>query len=115
VNEGFIWTTPSEKNVPNGWLWTNRLDLISVIECREDGSDPKQVVDKEVLEDYFKRHNRRKKVMDRINDFNRYKADLMSDLAILHDHKNTKRKERLMLLDSDIKVKSPKSTDHNKE
>jgi len=41
LKEGFLWTTPPTPTAPSGWLWTNREDLISVVECdKEDGANP---------------------------------------------------------------------------
>ena len=67
LKEGYLWTTPPTINAPAGWLWTDRFDLISVVECNKDGSDPKSPADDDPRrEAYLKAFNRREMVMDRL-------------------------------------------------
>ena len=68
VEEGFLWTTPPTKNAPSGWLWTDRFDLISVVQCDvEDGANPVPLPpDDPRREAYLTWVNDQKMVMDRL-------------------------------------------------
>ncbi|MBN2535768.1 MAG: WD40 repeat domain-containing protein [Spirochaetales bacterium] len=71
LNEGFLWTTPPDRNAPSGRFWTNRMDIINVIECEKEGEHP------DILSDdhperarYLKLYNNRDMVIKRINTRN---------------------------------------------
>jgi WD40 repeat protein len=68
LNEGYLWTTPPDQNAPAGRFWTNRMDIINVVECEKEGEYP------DILKDdhperkkYLKLHNNRNIVIQRIN------------------------------------------------
>jgi WD40 repeat protein len=75
VVHGFLWTTPADEHTPQGWLWTDREDLVHVAECRREGEtirflalgDPRRL-------DYLRLHNNQEMVMARLLDKNRYLA-----------------------------------------
>ena len=65
--DGFLWATPPTENAPSGWLWTNRKDLISVVERKKDGSDPRALADGNPdREAYLALYNDQKMVMSRL-------------------------------------------------
>ena len=67
VESGYLWTAPPTENAPSGWLWTDRPDLISVVRCHEDGSNPKALADDDPDRlAYLAVHNQQKRVMDRL-------------------------------------------------
>jgi len=68
LGHGFLWTTPPTPAAPSGWLWTNREDLISVVECdKEDCANPVPLpLDDPRREQYLKSVNSRKMVMSRL-------------------------------------------------
>ena len=67
VDEGFLWTTPPSPNAPSGWLWTDRQDLVSVVRCEKDGSNPEPLSDGDpVRKAYLMAHNRQDMVMSRL-------------------------------------------------
>jgi WD40 repeat protein len=68
LDSGFLWTTPPDSESCAGWVWTDRPELIGVIECEEDGADPKVVAGANRERDHFlKAVMDKKKVLDRIN------------------------------------------------
>jgi len=94
VADGFLWSTLPDEASQSGWFWTNRRELIHVIECDEDGSNPRALPaeDPKLPEEheqqkafrrrdnYVEAHNREDIVMARINDPPRYRA-LLAELA----------------------------------
>jgi WD40 repeat protein len=71
LDDGFLWTTPPTEDAPSGWFWTNRPDLITVMQCDEDGSNPRILgTDDPVRQDYLRIYNNQAQVMIRINPDN---------------------------------------------
>jgi WD40 repeat protein len=97
VEQGFLWSTPPEDHVPSGWFWTNRGELVVVMECNKDGSDKKLVTDKETIKAYFRYHNRQEMVMSRIDNFAQYKQNNSRLQGIRNDLQSGREKERLMI------------------
>ena len=61
---GVLWTTPPELKASSGWFWTDREDLIEVIECEEDGSHPTPLArDDPRRKAYLIAHNNAPKVL----------------------------------------------------
>jgi len=73
LDEGFLWTTPPDRVSATGWFATNRTELVHVIECDQDGGNPRALplghLDREA---YVQYHNRLDIVTARINDPARY-------------------------------------------
>jgi hypothetical protein len=68
LNEGFLWTTPPDQNAPSGRFWTNRMDIINVIECEKEGEHPDMLGDDHPERaKYLKLYNNRNTVIQRIN------------------------------------------------
>ena len=77
LNEGFLWTTPPDRGVPSGWFWTDRPELISVLKCNMDGSEPQALEDDDPERiAYINAHNRRDLVLSRLNDHKAYQEEL---------------------------------------
>jgi len=75
LDSGFLWTTPPDESAKSGWFWTNREDLINVVECDEDGENSLPLaMDDPRREKYLKLHNNQQMVIDRIHNPERYKA-----------------------------------------
>ena len=74
LDHGYLWTTPPDKFAPNGWLHTDRPDLISLIEMnKEDQQNPNFVyADDPRFKDYMQIYNDQEMVMTRLNDWDRY-------------------------------------------
>ncbi len=66
--------TPPDEFAPNGWLHTDRSDLISLIEMnKEDQDNPTFIdADDQRFKDYMQIYNDREMVMTRMNDWDRY-------------------------------------------
>jgi len=91
--QGFLWTTPPEKNAPDGYFWTDRPDLIQVIKRKEDGSDEQAVTDKQERDEYIMCHNRQRIVMGRING----REDRITQ-PVIDDYEREKRRQKRKLL-----------------
>ena len=77
LNEGFLWTTPPDKGSPSGWFWTDRPELISVLKCNIDGSEPQALEDDDPERiAYINAHNRKDLVLGRLNDHKAYQEEL---------------------------------------
>ena len=74
LDQGYLWTTPPDEFAPNGWLHTNRPDLISLIEMnKEDQQNPTFIhEDDQRFKDYMQIYNDQEMVMTRLNDWDRY-------------------------------------------
>ena len=75
---GFLWTTPPDAMAPCGWLWTDRPDMVNLIECDSDGSNPRLIENETRRRRYFNLFNDQEMVMDRLNRFERYRARVAS-------------------------------------
>ncbi len=73
LSNGYLWTTPPDEFAPNGWLYTNRTDLIALTSVEENGKVV-ECIDKEDprYKDYLQIYNDQEMVMTRLNDFERY-------------------------------------------
>ena len=73
LDEGYLWMTPPDEFAKNGWVHTNRPDLISLA-----GVDPNDdrleylKEDDERFNEYMQIYNDGEMVMTRINDWERY-------------------------------------------
>ncbi len=76
LNEGFLWTTPPDSLAPHGWFWTDRPEVVNVIECEEDGEGLRVLGDEKERDDYIKCFNRQEMVMNRLNDYQTYMKDI---------------------------------------
>jgi len=77
LNEGFLWTTPPDKGALSGWFWTDRPELISVLKCNIDGSEPQALEDDDPERiAYINAHNRKDLVLGRLNDYSAYQEEL---------------------------------------
>ena len=74
LGSGYLWKTPPDEFAPNGWLHTNRPDLISLIEMnKEDQGNPTFICeDDQRFKDYMQIYNDQDMVMTRLNDWDRY-------------------------------------------
>ena len=73
LKKGFLWTTPPDEVAKSGWFWTDCPELISVIKCNEDGSNPIPLEDNsEDRNIYISLYNRQDMVMDRLNNWEKY-------------------------------------------
>ncbi len=73
--EGHLWTTPPDDFAPNGWLYTDRQDLISLQGVdKHTGEHPELIAeDDERFKDYMRLFNDGEMVMNRINNWGRYR------------------------------------------
>jgi WD40 repeat protein len=74
LDRGFLWITPPDEFAPNGWLHTDRPDLISLIEVnKEDQGNPTFINENDQrFKDYMQIYNDQDMVMTRLNDWARY-------------------------------------------
>jgi hypothetical protein len=100
VEEGLIRTTPPDEVAPFGWLWTDREDLVHLVERNhEDGRDPQPIVpDDERFREYMLAFNRQDMVMSRISKPARYQQLAARHLAIVQGIEEQKRQVRVSLL-----------------
>ena len=91
LSEGHLWTTPPDEFAPNGWLFTDRPDLVSLLETnRDDGEKPEYVFEGDKrFDDYLQIYNDGEMVMARLNDLDRYRQMLqvrLGNKAAMEDH-----------------------------
>ncbi|MBN1697074.1 MAG: WD40 repeat domain-containing protein [Spirochaetales bacterium] len=68
INEGFLWTSPPDKCAPFGRFWTDRRDIIGVMECEEDGNNPSIIPANHPERDsYMRIYNNKEAILKRIN------------------------------------------------
>ncbi len=78
VDAGYLWTTPPDDSARNGWLFTDRPDLVSLKAVnQETGSLEYITEDDERFINYMRLYNDREMVMKRINEWTRYKELLL--------------------------------------
>jgi len=70
--EGFLWTTPPDTLAPHGWFWTNRPELINVVESDEDGLNLRVLENEPERIDYLRMFNSQEMVMNRLNNYQKY-------------------------------------------
>ena len=91
LSDGYLWTTPTDEFAPNGWLHTDRPDLVSLLETdKADGEKPEYILqgDKR-FDDYLRIYNDGEMVMTRLNDWNRYQQLLqirLGNQTAMDDH-----------------------------
>jgi hypothetical protein len=76
-DDAFLWTTPPDAaaGAPSGWLWTDRPELVHLVECNQEGGEDRRAVvpNDQRFRDYMLAYNRQDMVMARISDPQRYK------------------------------------------
>jgi WD40 repeat protein len=78
MEKGFVWTTPSDAMAPFGWFWTDQPELINILDCNEDGSQPRVLAEQDpVRQEYLKMYNNREMVINRLNHYQKYLNNLM--------------------------------------
>lgn len=74
LKQGYLWTTPPDDFTPNGWLHTNRPDLVSLTAVDETGKITEFIPQSdERFTNYMHLYNDEKMVMTRLNDWGRYR------------------------------------------
>ena len=73
--EGYLWTTPPDDFAANGWLHTDRPDLVSLQGVdKHSGEHPELIAEEdERFKDYMRLYNDGEMVMNRINNWDRYR------------------------------------------
>ena len=74
LDQGYLWMTPPDEFAPNGWLHTDRPDLISLIEMdKGDQKNPTFIGEEDQrFKDYMQIYNDQEMVMTRLSDWDRY-------------------------------------------
>jgi WD40 repeat protein len=80
IDRGFLWTTPADEHAPNGWLHTDRTDLVDVI-AHTPGVGPRVVREADLRDQAIRPYLSEDMVMNRLNDFPRYEGDLAARLV----------------------------------
>ena len=82
LDQGYLWTTPSDEFAPTGWLYTNRTDLISLIEFNKEDQKNAVFISQDDIRfmDHMRMFNDQEMVMTRLNDWDRYQELLKSRL-----------------------------------
>lgn len=83
LSKGYLWTTPPDGFAPNGWLYTNRTDLIALTSVGEDGKVIECIDEEDPrYKDYLHIYNDQEMVMTRLNDFERYQELLKNRIQM---------------------------------
>ena len=91
LSDGYLWTTPPDEFAPNGWLYTDRPDLVSLLETdKADGEKPEYLFEGDKrFDDYLRIYNDGEMVMTRLNDWKRYQQLLqvrLGNKVAMEDH-----------------------------
>jgi WD40 repeat protein len=91
LERGFLWTIPPDDKAPCGWFWTDREELIHVVECSEDGGNPRPLArDDPRRREYMSVFNRRDMVMARLNDPAEYQRLVGPMRPLLPNHQESR-------------------------
>jgi len=71
-----LWETPPDDIAPNGWLWTNNKELISVFIKNHNSLPISLAENDEEFNNYLNNYNRKDIVLSRINDFRKYEKTI---------------------------------------
>ena len=86
LDKGFLWETPSDTYAKNGWFWTDREDLINVVQYDNKGNFIKVLEENdEERKKYIRIFNNQQMVMNRIHDYEKYKILLKEYLQQKHE------------------------------
>jgi WD40 repeat protein len=89
VKEGYLWTTPPDEFAPNGWLYTNRTDLISLTSVEENGKVVEYLTKEDPrFKNYMQIYNDQEMVIARLNDYERYKELLENRIQMKDQTEN---------------------------
>ena len=74
LDQGYLWITPPDEFAPNGWLHTDRPDLISLMEMNKENQENPTFIyeDDQRFKDYMQIYNDQDMVMTRLNNWDRY-------------------------------------------
>ena len=61
-----LWTTPPDENAEGGWLWTDRDELVHVIEAADEGDAAIVATGDARRAEYLATYNSRRQVMARV-------------------------------------------------
>jgi WD40 repeat protein len=91
LSDGYLWTTPPDEFAPNGWLHTDRPDLVSLLETdKVDGEKPEYLFEGDKrFDDYLRIYNDGEMVMARLNEWDRYRKLLqirLGNKVAMEDH-----------------------------
>jgi WD40 repeat protein len=98
LNDGFLWTTPPDKDAESGWIWTDREDLLEIFEG--DSNDTKRrtlPVTDPSRKQYVAIYNDQKRVMQRINPAAVTANNCFENLLTIHKQINCHENELKML------------------
>jgi WD40 repeat protein len=77
LDEGFLWSAPADEAAASGWFFTDRPDVIHVIKCRDDGSEPEVLAaDDPERSVHLKLYNRKEMVVGKLNDPEKYQREV---------------------------------------
>ena len=86
VDGGYLWTTPPDKFARNGWLYTDRPDLVGLTSVNPGSGEVEYISeDDQRFINYMQLYNDGQMVMDRIKDWDRYQELLMLRSGNKHD------------------------------
>jgi len=86
LDKGFLWETPPDEYAKNGWFWTDREELINVVQYDNKGNFIKVLEENdEERKKYIRIFNNQKMVMTRIHDYEKYKILLKEYLQQKHE------------------------------
>ena len=67
-SKNFLWTTPPDNTAPSGWFWTDRQDLIEIVETDQNGKSKLLDPDSDPCKDYKSTYNSMTQVMSRLTN-----------------------------------------------
>ncbi|KOR31973.1 hypothetical protein TI05_10245 [Achromatium sp. WMS3] len=84
-DNGFLWITPPDAEAPNGWIWTDHPERVTVFEQNQETKERRVLADDDPKRlEYLKHYNRQDKVMQRIHNQTAYQQHL-AELAAKQD------------------------------
>ena len=77
LDGGILWSAPADEAAASGWFFTDRDDVVHIVKCREDGSDPEVLpADDPERSVHLELYNRKEMVVGRLNDPQRYQREV---------------------------------------
>lgn len=83
LDSGFLWTTPPDNDAPEGWFWTNRMDVLEILEKTGNEGISVPVADEHKRQAYIAAHHNRIKIVSRLRACSSHNEDRFSRLLEL--------------------------------
>lgn len=101
LDQGYLWTCPGESDSASGWFWTDREELIEVLEIDQEGKSTTSAIDCQSRKDHIALCNSMTRVMSRIRNKGRDHGQF-ERFAALHRERMGQEKYPVVLPSPDL-------------